>query len=272
VTEKIKSHLDSLFLDAPKTRKVIDMQSELLAGCLDKYADLTAGGMDGEEAYEKVIEGIGDVEELLGYIEKPRPFDPEDAAERRRKRAFFTSAGALGYFIAVAVFFLLATNGNAVIALSVMVIFSGIATMLLIYGFMSGVGQYQKADDTLVEEMKVKMTSGKKENTMASLASSALWSLIVAIYLLASFLTHRWDITWIIFPFAGGLQNLVAAYFSPDLRMKLINGAFWCFVVTAYLMMSFWSHSWHITWIIFPCAVAVKQAAKLFIAWRENDE
>ena len=270
MNERIQSHLDGLFEDAPKTRQVSDLYQELFAGCLDKYADLTAGGMDGEEAYKQVIDGIGDVRELLGYLEKWESFDPADAAEKRRKRAFFTSAGICGYFIAVSMFFLFIQGGRVEFGLALMVAFAGISTMLLVYGRMTTVAKYEKADDTLVEEMKVQMTIGKKEDKMASLASSTLWSAVVILYLATSFLSGRWDITWMIFPFAGGLQNLVSGYFNPAASRKYFTGAYWCFVVMAYLVLSFWTFAWHVTWLVFPAAVAVGQAVKLFLVWREE--
>jgi len=270
MNERIKLHLDSLFEGAPKTRQVEDLRQELLAGCRDKYADLTGGGMDSEEAYQKVIDGIGDVKELLGYIEKSEAFDPADAAEKRRKRAFFISAGILGYFVAVSMFFLFSFSGREEFGLALMVAFAGVSTMLLVYGRMTTVVKYEKTDDTLVEEMKVQMTTGKKENKMASLASSSLWLLIVTVYLVVSFWGGRWDITWIIFPFAAGLQNLISAYFKPEAKKKHLSGLFWCFVVTAYFIISFWSYAWHITWIIFPAAAAVQQAVKLFTVWKEQ--
>ena len=270
MNERIKSHLDSLFEDAPKTRQVADMYQELLAGCLDKYADLTAGGMDSEEAYKNVIDGIGDVKELLGYIEKTEVFDPADDAEKRKRRAFFTSAGICGYFIALSMYFLFSYSGGAIIGLALMIAFAGVSTMLLVYGRMTTVTKYEKADDTLVEEMKAQMFIGSKDRKMASLATSSLWSLVVTVYLVVSFLSGRWDITWIVFPFAGGLQNLISAYFNPGAKGKLFVGAFWCFIVAVYLIISFWTFAWHITWIIFPFAVAAQQAAKLFTVWREE--
>ncbi|MCL2060385.1 MAG: permease prefix domain 1-containing protein [Oscillospiraceae bacterium] len=268
--EKIKSHLDDLFDSAPKTRQVADMYQELLAGCLDKYTDLTSGGMDEREAYEKVIGGIGDVDELLGYVERKPAFDPIQAEEKRKKRAVFSSMGICGFFIAVAAFLLFAFGGRQETGLILFIFIAGMSTMALIYGRMSTVFKYEKADDTLVEEMKEQMTAGKSGNKMASLASSTLWAVIVAAYLAVSFMSGRWDITWIVFPFAGALQNVVMVYFQPRDKMKYIIGAFWCLVVTIYFAISFGTFSWHITWLIFPIAVAAQQAVKLFMFWRDE--
>ena len=271
MNERIKAHLDSLFAGAPRTRRVEETYQELLAGCLDKYADLTQSGMDEEEAYQKVIDGIGDVGELLGYIEQASAFDPRYAEEQRRRRAFFTSAGICGYFIAVALFFWCAYSGMPMIGLVELVILAGISTTLIVYGRLSAGTDYQKADDTLVEEMKMQMmTADSKEKKLASLVASTLWSLVVVVYLAASFLTGRWDITWMVFPLAGGLQCLVVAYFNPAQREKNLTGAFWSLATTLYLVISFWTFAWHITWLIFPAAAAIHQAARLFMYWRET--
>ena len=74
MTERIKAHVDGLFKDAPRTKRVVDLQEELLSGCLDKYTDLTASGSSPEDAYNAVIAGIGDVDELIGGARK----DPLD--------------------------------------------------------------------------------------------------------------------------------------------------------------------------------------------------
>ena len=270
MVERIKKHLEALFAEAPKTRRVGDMYQELLAGCLDKYADLTAGGMDEEEAYDKVIDGIGDVGELLGYIEKSTAFDPAAVAEKRRNRAVFTSMGVFGYFMAVSAFFLFALNNREEWGFALLLAFAGLATTAIIYGRMTTVLKYEKADDTLVEEMKKQMTIGKSENKLASLVSSTLWAIIIVIYLGISFMSGRWDLTWIIFLFAGGIQNLVLTYFHPQDKLKYLVAAFWCGVVAVYMILSFATFAWNITWFIFPIVIAAQQAMRLFLYWRDE--
>ena len=70
--ERIKEHIDNLLKNAPRTRRVVDLHEELLSGCLDKYDDLVASGAHEEDAYNEVISGIGDIEELIGTQKKPR--------------------------------------------------------------------------------------------------------------------------------------------------------------------------------------------------------
>lgn len=272
MTDRIKEYLDNLMQGAPNTRRVEEMRQELLAGCLDKYTDLTAGGMEPEAAYREVIDGIGDVNELLGHIEKADAFDPVDAEEKRRKRAFFTSAGICCYFIALAMAILFDYFvGDGTISAALLIIFSGIATMLLVYGRMTTVVKYEKTEDTLVEELKVQMSQGKKENKMAGLASSTLWSFVVVLYIVTSFLTGSWHVTWIMYLFAAAAQCGISAWFFPGSRGKSLTGAFWCIVVAVYCIISFWTNAWHITWVIFPLAVAVSQALRLFMFWRTDE-
>jgi hypothetical protein len=73
MNDKIQEHIDSLLKDAPRNRRFVDLREELLSGCLDKYADLTASGMSPEDAYNAVVSGIGDVDELIGNAKKAVP-------------------------------------------------------------------------------------------------------------------------------------------------------------------------------------------------------
>jgi hypothetical protein len=72
MTERIKEHVDNLLKNAPRTRRIVDLHEELLSGCLDKYADLTASGASEEDAYNEVVSSIGDINELIGATKQPR--------------------------------------------------------------------------------------------------------------------------------------------------------------------------------------------------------
>lgn len=272
MTDRIKAHLNTLLQDAPKTRRVEEMKQELLAGCLDKYADLTDGGMSPEEAYNEVINGIGDVEELLGHIERADAFNPADAESKRKKRAFFISCGICGYFLSIAVVTLFVFMEMEIVGAAIMLFLMGVSSMLIVYGVMTTGVSYEKQGDTLVEELKVQMAQGanSREKKLAGLASSSMWSLIVVIYFLVSFLWGHWHLTWMLFLAGAALQCCITAWYYPKSRAKSLTGAAWCLVVIAYISLSFATFAWHITWIIFPLAAALQQAAKLFIAWRDE--
>ncbi|MBQ5782275.1 MAG: helix-turn-helix transcriptional regulator [Oscillospiraceae bacterium] len=65
---------------------------------------------------------------------------------------------------------------------------------------------YQK----LLQEEDYSVTE-KRFNRRISNISAIYWGLATAIYLLISFVTFRWDITWIVWPVAGVLYGVVVA-------------------------------------------------------------
>jgi len=269
MTERISAHLDMLLEGAPKTRRVEEMRQELLSGCLDKYADLTADGMDEESAFLEVADGIGDVRELLGIIEKESVFDPVENENRRKKRAFFVSVGLCMYFIAIACVIFLSGRGAGSFGPGLMFIFLGFGTVSIVYGVMTTNPSYKKVDDTMVEEIKEQMTAGSRERRMLGLASSTLWCFVVVIYFAVSFFTRQfWHLTWIIFLLGAAAQNLLTARIKKHSARRSYMGLFWCLVVAAYILISFASEQWAITWLIFPFAVMAMQAARLFSEWR----
>ncbi|NLB28753.1 MAG: hypothetical protein GX823_00770 [Clostridiales bacterium] len=271
MTDKISEHLDMLLENAPKTRRVEEMRQELLSGCLDKYEDLIADGMSAEEAFLEVAEGIGDVNELLGIIEKGNVFDPAKNEERRKKRAFFISVGLCFYFVALACVIFLAGRGMGEIGAGMMFIFLGLGTVAIVYGVMTTGVRYEKADDTIVEEIKRQMTAGSRERRMLSLASSTLWCFVVVIYFAVSFFTSAyWHLTWIIFLLGAAAQSLLSARFKPETARKSYMGMYWCLVAAIYIVISFASFQWAVTWLIFPVAVMAMQAGRLFFEWRNQ--
>ena len=42
---------------------------------------------------------------------------------------------------------------------------------------------------------------------------------------------------------------------------------YWTLVPLVYLAVSFYTHAWHISWLIFIAAIAVWQGVKLLIIW-----
>ncbi len=67
-------------------------------------------------------------------------------------------------------------------------------------------------------------TERHKENTARfELIGDIYWMLVLAIYLGVSFLTHRWDITWIIWLIGGILSNPVNMLFGKKRKIKIIK-------------------------------------------------
>ena len=126
------------------------------------------------------------------------------------------------------------------------------------------------SQSTLVDELKATVTEKGKQAKLRGAVSSSLWSLIVVIYLMVSFTTFQWHVTWMIFVFGAFLQCIIGMAFAPKgSQMRGFAGMLWTGTVLLYLMISFFTSQWHITWIIFLIAVALQQVIRLVRLWRD---
>ena len=104
--------------------------------------------------------------------------------------------------------------------------------------------------------MKQETNNKIKYAVTIALGVIIFWMLITVIYLIASFASEAWKITWIIFPCAALIFIIVALiYFNKktNKKLSLINWIV-CTVllcVGAYLLISFLTQLWSYTWIVF---------------------
>ncbi|MCI9233327.1 MAG: hypothetical protein HFH08_01870 [Bacilli bacterium] len=192
---KIKNYVDDLFKDIRKTRKSEELKEELLSDLEEKYQDLIANGKNEKEAYQEVIGGIGDVDELLEELK-----EPTQDLETRKKTAFVVSLSVGLYILALISTIIcdeLLELPDTISAVSFFGI-AGIATCILIYHFMS-IPKYQKMDDSFVEIRKEKIDARNKNKQLLSALDTIVWLLILIIYFLISFLFDCWYISWILF-------------------------------------------------------------------------
>ena len=70
---KLKNHLEGLFGKATPSDAKDEIVAELYANLLEKYQDLLNAGKAPDEAYEEVVEGIGDVDEMISFINASSP-------------------------------------------------------------------------------------------------------------------------------------------------------------------------------------------------------
>lgn len=272
--EKLRAYVDSLFDGVPRTRRVEEAREEMLSGCYDRFEDLKAGGLSEEEAYHKVISGIGDVDELLRDLLKADEFDPLAAERAARRRGAFVAAAVALYILSLALIALfeelLAIPDLGVIFFFVTV---AAATGILIYGLStSKKPQYARRENTVVEAVKEQMAGSDKNAKFRGALSSTLWSMILIVYLALSFLTWRWDLTWIIFLLGAALQNVIVLCLAPaQKRRAAAGGLLWTGTVAVYFIVSMTIGRWAWTWLLFLVAVCVQQAARLYRVWREME-
>ena len=73
--------------------------------------------------------------------------------------------------------------------------------------------------DQLLQENDFTVTSKKASEKIESIGG-VYWTIMTAIYLLISFLTRRWDITWLIWPVAGVLYEAVSVIIKMVVSSK----------------------------------------------------
>ncbi len=194
---KIKNYVDDLFKDIKRTRKSEELKEELISDLEEKYQDLISNGKNEKEAYQEVIGGIGDVDELLEELKEP--VSREDL-EIRKKTAFIVSLSVGLYILAlisVIVCDELLELSDTISAISFFGI-AGIATCILIYHFMS-IPKYQKMDDSFVEIRKEKIDARNKNKQLLNALDTIVWLFVLIIYFLISFLFGCWYISWVLF-------------------------------------------------------------------------
>ncbi|MEG1409509.1 MAG: permease prefix domain 1-containing protein [Terrisporobacter sp.] len=206
---KIKEYVNNLFENAPKTRRTDEFKEELLANLLDKYYDLLDSRVDNETAYNKVISSIGNIDDLF---QKDAVKITKDSWDKR-KSAKITAIAVMMYILSPVSIIIFENIGMETLGIVIMFALIAGATGMLIYNNMTK-PQYLKQDDTLVEEFKEWKSATTKTRRVRNSVSSAMWAIITAIYLLVSFMTGAWHITWIAFVIGAAIENVIKAYFE----------------------------------------------------------
>lgn len=212
MNERLRKYIDSLFMDAPETRKAVELKEEILQNITDKYNDLLSEGKTEEAAYNIAIASVGEVNELIDNLRggtSTMQYPSNEVIEMsRQKTAKITAIAVALYILSPAV--LIATNGR-LIGLFLMFCMAAVATAMLIYNNMSR-PKYTKVDDTIVEEFKEWKENRDKKGLGA--INSAIWSLSTTLYFIISFYTGAWHVSWVIFLIAGSATSIVKATYD----------------------------------------------------------
>ena len=191
--DRIRDFLDSAFESAPQTAKVQELKEELFANLVDKYNDQLRQGRAPEEAYQIVIGGIGDLDELIASVREP---EQGEDVRRRSRRAVRTVILGEELFhqevLGVAEMFILVAAGAG----------------LLIYNGMTR-SVYQRKSDTVVEEFKEWQSRNQQRRSAYKAFSSAFWCLVTVVYLAVSIFYGAWLYSWLIFLIASAVANIV---------------------------------------------------------------
>ena len=101
MNDKIRVYVNELFENAPNTKRANDLKDEIISNANDKYSDLISDGKTEKEAYDKVIQEIGNVDELLQEIERESPINSSIYDANRKKTALIVSVSVGLYFLSL---------------------------------------------------------------------------------------------------------------------------------------------------------------------------
>ncbi len=203
--EKLRKYVEALFADAPKTKQTVELRQEIYTNLMDKYHDLVEKGASPEEAFEIVKGSVGNVDELIGGLYER----PEENPVAKQKAATL-NAVATALYIASPVFIIaFSVSGMWLVGLVLLLVCIALATGVKVYANAMYKPAYQKVDDSMVEEFKEWKAENGQKVEKKNIYSGVLWPLIVAAYLLISFATHAWYITWVIFIIGAAIEQLI---------------------------------------------------------------
>jgi hypothetical protein len=205
MNEKLRHYIDDLFANAPSTVRAVELKEELYQNLTDKYNDLIAEGKSEESAFNIAIASIGDVDSLIGGLSGTKHVE----SEKSKKRSAILVAIAIGLYILCPVPVIIIQNEMGVMALF---LFVAVATALLIYNGATR-ERYVKTDDTMVEEFKEWKQNNKQKNKASEAIVGSFWLIAVCVYIVVSFMTGAWHITWIIFLIAAAISSLIKGLF-----------------------------------------------------------
>lgn len=216
--DKLRAYMDHLFRDVKPDRRSIELKEEILQNLVDKYHDLLSEGKTQEAAYNIAVASLGDMDELLEGLKQELPssrlLDDERMQQWRKKSAFRISVAVALYIMCILPPILLTNTGyENNLAPALMLIMIGIATGLLIYNYMTK-PLYQRLDDSIVEEFREWKQQTDSDRRALRAISCALWALIIVIYILISFWTLAWHITWVIFLIGVAIEGIIKAIFE----------------------------------------------------------
>ena len=206
--EQLANYVNLLFAGTTGTEEI---KQEILFNTLDRYDDLVAQGKTPEAAYRLAMTGIGDIDEILSQERpvntqsqpKTEPFtytEPVTQAAPDEKEKRTRRAAAIAFYICCPVpLFIL----GDVLGLCLMLVLIAAATALMV---MNGDKDEQPAASTV-------NTSGRSESARSLIKTIKKFNTLISIiiFLVLSFVTRAWYITWMVFPLFSCINGLIAA-------------------------------------------------------------
>jgi hypothetical protein len=207
---KLENYVCLLFAGTTDTEEI---QQEILQNTLDRYDDLISQGKAPEAAYRLAITGIGDINEILSQqtsesvsgVSAPAPesVTATDAADKENRSR---RAAAIAFYIACPI--PLFALGNE-IGLCLMLMLIAAATALMVMSSKKKTGEAAFVQSAAYSSSD----SRRSEQTQKQIKTIGIINLVIclSVYLVVSFLTGAWIVTWLLFPLFACIHGLIVA-------------------------------------------------------------
>ena len=202
--EQLVQYIDLLFAG---TADSDEMKQEILQNTLDRFDDLVAQGKTPEAAYRLSISGIGDISEILGSTRQSvnisnctQNTDNENLQTETIGNRNLRAIGIALYILCAIPLFLLCDLGYETLGLTLTILLVAVATYIMI---ITGKNEPEKEEHH--EQTQA------PESALKNSISKFCGAVTLAVYLIVSFSTGAWYITWLIFPISGCIKGLINA-------------------------------------------------------------
>ncbi len=207
--KRLKQYIDFLFSEAGNDSRANEIKEEIYSNTLDRYRDVLAQGKNENEAFNIAVSGIGDVSALIA-ASGAGPARGDAARSGRKKNPLVPAAVALYILCVVPVIIFGGIGRLGVLGVCLMFVMIAAGTFLIIYG--------RQGETTVPGESSEKKeipteTREKIVETILDRPSvKAAWNaVVVLLYLLISFVSGAWHITWLIFIISMAIQKVIRA-------------------------------------------------------------
>lgn len=183
----------------------------------DRFEDYIKDGKTENQAYSLVVSSLGDIDEMLAGVIPDEEIIKQSNYFRRRN-AKYTDIGVAMYFIGDA--FLIGLGGLGIflgqylyglVGLIILLIISAVVTGIIIYTNLSTPLEYK---DYNMKNKKEIQNMNSKHSRLLNNILTVYWIIISAIYLVISFITGLWIITWIIMVVASAFHFIIKMIFE----------------------------------------------------------
>jgi ABC-type bacteriocin/lantibiotic exporter with double-glycine peptidase domain len=148
--------------------------------------------------------------------EAPGQLDTVEYEAARSKSAMLTAIAVMAIILSclpLVILSILGSRYDVKIGIPIMFVAIAGAVGVLVYNNMTKPRNF-KGSGTMVDQFREWQTGVDVRKTLRRAISTALWSILVALYFVISFWSDAWHITWIIFILGAAIEAFINIFFA----------------------------------------------------------